>query len=352
MHRFCAHHPVSLTAFVCVLLVVTGCQSQVPPPEPPPLASNVSDSPDPTTNAARPIALVLPSAAQGPLELLLWEHHLRNEATRAKRILEVFQPKPEDPPGRQAQMIGDAVKRGSAGLIVVPGPDIADALRQARDDGVPIVLLDKAVSLPGKPIPMVTFVAESVAARSLVDSAQAAANDFHLSAKGPALIVHHDLGNPRAEERLRALESVLKELNIDILPPVNYSGSFSEVSAKVKTVLDEHPGLPIVIATNDDAISPLMEMRNGINPTSRFAVVGYGSFANARQFLVAGICAAVVDDNHGGLARRAFQAMLDRLNGNALPERIEVARPIHHASRNDNNANAPTSRPPVSKSQQ
>jgi ABC-type sugar transport system substrate-binding protein len=329
-------------------LFLCGCESDIPGPKPPPpapplVAASSTDSPRPDS---REIAFILPHPNRSPAAAGVWEQALRVEARERRLIVESMQPGPKDAYTRQGDLIRAATIRGVAGVLVVPDPESAPALEEARQKGTSLVLIDRGVTMKGKPLPVVTFDSAETSAETLVQYALKAVKDFGLNEQGPALIVQNKTSDPHSEERARALERALKKQNVSVLPVLRFSDPQKELVAKTEELLAAHPKLPMVLVVDESALKTLYETRNGLPSGSRFAVAAYGSAPRLRNFLTMGQAAAIADVSDARLARRALETLWEAVEGKAVPEHVYVEIPVQRAARNDDQLTMPAPRAP------
>jgi ABC-type sugar transport system substrate-binding protein len=343
MHSSDRDRPVR-RLFVPLVLLLAGCESEIPsppaaPPAPPP--SSFGSSADAPRSDSRAVAFIMARPDKAPAEIGVWEQALRTEGNRNKIIVEVAQPGDKDAPGKQAELIRDAVNRGVAGLLVVPDPESADALVQARDSGAIVVLVDHSIELKGKPLPVVAYEPAAKSAEALVAAAIQAAKEFELSPKGPALIVRHKLQDSHSVDRAHALEEALKRANVEVLPPLEFNDEFKELSTRLGQVTTAHPKLPMIFIADEEALMPTAEFRNSMYSGDRFAMVAYATESKYRKFVTSGQCAAIADVNPPRLAHKALQVLMEIKRGKTPPDRVDLDMAIHRAKRNDNTLTVP-----------
>jgi ABC-type sugar transport system substrate-binding protein len=330
---------------IALLILLTGCESEIPSAPPPPPPPTVGSADDGLRSDSRAVAFIMPHPRGEPAEISLWEQAIRQEGNRNKKIVEVAQPGEKDPPNRQGDLIRDAANRGVTGLVVVPDPESGEALVEARDKGARVVLVDHSVDHKGKMFPLVAFERPAKSAEVLVDAVIVAAKEFELSPKGPALIVQHPMGDLHSKGRADALEAALKKANVEVLPRVQFNDPLKDLKPQILKAIAAHPKLPMVLIADDDAVGPIIEMRNDMYSADRFAFAAYGTESKHRKMVMAGQCAAVADVNSPRLARKALQSLMEILAGKTLPDRIEVEMPVTRPKRNDNTYTMPVPKP-------
>ena len=199
--------------------------------------------PAPPPSEAASVALILPS--RGLAEQDVWEAEARRDEARVHALIEVRKPAPGDPPGRQAELIREAAASGVSALIVVAEDAklVAPAIAEARDRGLPVVLLDRDVPLPGdgpKP-PLVGFEDVNLSAKALVAAAMSDAQAAGFPPGGPALLIHNDVGDDRAPLRIKALRSALEAEGVRVLPDLEVRSDVDDVAVAVGLAKDAQP---------------------------------------------------------------------------------------------------------------
>lgn len=286
------------------------------------------------------IGLVLP--VPGPPEANVWEQAARLEAAQEKVVLEVI----AEPAARQADAIREALNRGVAALMVVPADPkaIAPALAEARDQGLPIVLLDRSVPVEGKPLPTVVFPPVERAAVQVVDAASEDARAAGFPADGPALIMANSPDAAGDSPRVAALRQAAEAAKIKVLPIVRFAGYINEATAALRAVLKEHPEVAMVLTEEDMAAQAAVSVRFDLpEDRRRFVVAGFVANEQTLDMMKFNICSGLVDRRLQEFSRRALHAALDLARGQSVPDRIEIETPLVRAT----GTPSPNYRPPV-----
>jgi D-xylose transport system substrate-binding protein len=304
-----------------------------------PAASASFDQPIAAPGAAKTTRIVLILPAESTEEHRVWEQVARTEAGLATAIFELRRPESGEPATRQGELVREAAGRGASALIVVAenAQAIAPALAEARDRGVPIVLLDRPVDVPGRPLPLVTCPPFDASARALVKAAMEEAKAWQLSPQGPALILVNSRGDAHTEARVAALKAALEDAGVTQLDAVHFGFGVPRplVSQVEKTVVDAceaHPELAMVLADDDLGITGAEIARESLGSKGRFALVGFTANPKNRDLVRVRACAALVDVNVVGIARQAVRTALQLIRGETVGDRIEVPFQTHRAA--------------------
>ncbi len=192
-----------------LVAAIAGCNggSFVPPPAPELTALSDSSS----QNALSVAVILSPEISAESSE---WETTVRKEAGRAKVVLSIDRPAPNDPPARQAEMIREVARQRTDALLVDPmdDPEVVAAVHDARAKGKVVVLLDSRLPDrdPAAPLSRVTFVPLAEPGRRFADGLLADIRKAGLPADGHALIVTATDAGREARESAEGLGEALK----------------------------------------------------------------------------------------------------------------------------------------------
>ncbi len=309
-----------------LLCVCVGCESKAPGSLPRARLDAPPSAPPPAEVPT--FCLIVPKATM--MEAVVWEQTLRHDAAREGVLSEVIQSES----GQQPEAIRDAVQRGVSALIIRPddGPEVASALAEARDQGVPIVLLNHTSPVEGKPLPLVAFTPVQDSARSLVAAAVEEAKAVGYPAEGPAILLVNGPYDEAGRERVAALRQAIKEANVTLLREVVFEGFQQAARDALEPVLKEHPETAMVIADEDQGsrMAALLHHER-IDDPKRFVVAGYCTSRETVMMAEFNLTAGVVDRNLGTLAHKAFEVARSLVKGETVPEFTEVPTPILRA---------------------
>lgn len=308
-------------AVLAVAVAVAGCGG--PPPE--------LSGPESEGTAALELSLVLPADdtfASGVIERVIGIG-----AGQAGMILAAARPAPDDPPGRQTELVREAVERRTSALIVMTGDPqaLAPALAEARAAGIPIVLIGAAVpSGVALPYPRVAFPPVAESAKALVDAAVKALADKELPAEGPARIASpENLDDPRLAPRAAALRAELQGRGITVLPDLPFSISANGPQEAMTAAMAENPRPNLMLACETTAVSAAMTVLNSqFADRAPFVIAGYIDNPEMLSLLDSGFCAAAVDGNLATAGTEALRLVRELIAGGTVPEVTTVPTPV------------------------
>ena len=306
---------VACLALVTTMLAAPSCSFT---PEPPPELSAISD----TQNIAT-ITVELILAGDVVDDRLSWEQAARLEASNAKAIFTVARITNADPASKMAELIRDAMKRGISALVVEPveGSEFVEAVNDARDQGVAVVVLDKAVPGrdPSKTYPTVIYTAFEEPARRLIEGVIKRAQADGLPSDGSALVLVSPKYGPDTESRVATLIKTLEKAGIAKVERLEFEGNF-EVADKVLTAkLESDPKITLVICHEEQGISGAVASRQALKSKRKFEVAGTSSVDRVLSATVLSASSGIVDRNVPNLARQALKIAVGMAKGEKVP---------------------------------
>jgi ABC-type sugar transport system substrate-binding protein len=347
--RVCGITPgaAAMAVVLAAAVISAGCDSAsfVPPPPPelnaPVKAGNAATFEGAGSAATSSVPAAGKHAGKGTrvVELILarppdpdrvyFDSVLRHELAKALIPLRLTQPDSQKPSSAEdlARAIRTAVGRGIAGLVVEPIEEAVaiDALYDAVDRGVPVLLLDRSVpARGGKTIPRVEYTAFAEVGRQIV--AALLETDRKLKAAKPGRIVflHHRSDDPYLERAYKSLlgpcQAAGKPMEI-----LEFDGDAELGIAKLQKSLEADPGMDILVA--DDAVGVYVGFRIHVE----------WSQSDRRGFLLAGYTAndyrivtfldfmfCMGDRSVGSYAAKASRAIRSLMEAKPVEDVVEV----------------------------
>jgi ABC-type sugar transport system substrate-binding protein len=347
-------------------LISAGCESDSFVPPPPEVKESakpsVTAAPDGTGNAvassvpaeAKPagggvriVELIL--AQRGGSDRLYFDQFLRKELAKSLIPLRLRQPETDKPftPEDLASAIRAAVGRGAAGLVVEPieGSVVVDALYDAVDRGVAVLLLDRPVpTRGGKSIPRVEFTGFADVGRQLVAVVLEQDRKQKRAKPGRIVLLHHRSDDPYLEPSFKSLvepsQAAGKPLEI-----LEFDGDAEQGMAVLRKALEANPKIDILLA--DDAVGVYAGFRIHIEQTDAgspaFLLAGYTSYDYRIITFLDRFCAFVDRsvESYGTKASQAIRGLMD-----AQPVGDVVRVPVTLQERSGPTTPAPKTPPP------
>ena len=236
-------------------------------------------------------------------------------------------------PAALANEIRAAVGRGASGLMVEPmdDPAVVDALYEAVDQGMAVLLLDRQVATRGgKSIPFIRYGAIPESGRRIVNGTLEAAKLFHGTESGRIVVLHHISIDPYADERLKSLTDPLEAAGKSF-SMVEFAGDANQGVDLLKKSLAAGPKVDMVFADDDAGIKAaqhvLAERVQSNQPTFLFSgFLGYDiriATDVVRQATVYG------DKSVETFGIKAFQTAQNLMDGKPVGEIIDVPIPVY-----------------------
>ena len=266
---------------------------------------------------AKTVYMVLTGPPDAEMEIL--GKAAQREALDHRAIFRLAGPGPGEPTSKQAAAIRKAIEDGTDALIVVPNdePSTPIALEEARDKGIPVVLLGRAIPpVPGKP-PYILVKPEPFAetARRLVETAQADAVKNQRPGDGEAILFSPKAGDVFAAERLAALKAAAEAARFRKVEVVRFEGT---PEAALKAALEDakkRPDLVVLLGDGDEGTELAIRLRYALKGSPLAFVGGYagtrGQFSPNPYFDES----AFAEFRPDNLARLALLTALARASG-------------------------------------
>jgi ABC-type sugar transport system substrate-binding protein len=322
-------------AFFGLLVMVTGlagCGSDsFAPPPPPELAAGAGV--DTSSGQARLVEVVL---AHPPIDDRRYIIQvMRQVAGRNKIAFRSSQPEEgeEASAARLASKIHEAVNQGADGLLVEPidDPQVIQELDAARARGVAVLLLDRSLKgADGKLFPGIGFGSFEEAGKQLVEAAFEERDRFHYPADTPVVVMVKRMPDPDGPRRLQSLTRALKDAGqpFDL---VEFEGGEAEAKTALGDYLKTHPKVGVVLAESDQGLTAsyalILEREKANLPI--FAAAGYIAYDIRTVHDGYKVYAAFVDRSIEPLARKALQSLAKMMDGETVPDWIEVKTEFH-----------------------
>jgi ABC-type sugar transport system substrate-binding protein len=337
----------AVAAMLAASVVLAGCDSaSFVPPRPPELTEPVkpriaaaSEGQGAATTSVvtsagkhagigvRIVELIL---AQPPdSDRVLFDQVLRIELAKVLIPLRLTQLDPNKRSSSEdlAGAIRAAVGRGVTGLVVEPSEEaiVIDALYDAVDRGVAVVLLDRPVrARGGKSIPHVEYTDFADVGRQIVRVVLEADRKFRSDQPGRIVFLHHRSNDPYLE---RSFESLLRPCKAAGKPLelLEFDGDAEHGMAVLQKAMQADPKIDILLA--DDAVGVYVGFRIHIDWTQsghrQFVLAGYTS-NDYRVVTFLERIYAIGDRSVGSYASKASHAIRSLMEGKRVEDLVEV----------------------------
>lgn len=248
---------------------------------------DAAQNPPATAATKKSIALLLPDD-QNPFYLAI---HAAAEAKAEKTGYSVFILHHGDDTARQSKSLEEARRLGATAVILLAcadSPESVEAIRNCRDAGVPVLLLDRQIAENGLAIAQITA--------NNYRSAQLVAHFFAGRLREGEYVVvagPEDARNSAVRERgfLNVLDShpALKRLAV-----INVDWSREQARDLVSRALADNPGLKGAICANDAMALGAHEAFRAAGRAAGAVVVGFDGTDAVRDSILAGEIAATL----------------------------------------------------------
>ncbi len=235
-----------------------------------------------------------------------------------------------------AKEIRAAIGRGVSGLIVEPleDPAVVDALYEAVDQGMAVLLLDRPVaSRGGKSIPCIRYGAfpESGRKSSRTPSRPPSCSTVPSSVR--IILLHHRSTDPYAAERLNSLADPIKAAGKPF-SLIEFEGEPVQAADALRKSLAAEPKLDVVFADDDAGMIAtqhvLAEWTKSGHPDFLFA--GYVTYDMRTSTEVIRLATAFGDRSVESFGLKSFQTIQSLLDENSVGESVDVPIRVHRKS--------------------
>jgi ABC-type sugar transport system substrate-binding protein len=328
-----------------------------------------------------------PVAARA-FELVLDKHDVSQEglvAAAARKqagyenvMLKVTALGEQDPPARQVDLVRDALARRPPALIVEPSDPtdqrMAQVIDRARDEGVPVVLLNRplpgdepaanpndakaggsAPTEPGtrkhtaiapkpgsrRPLVLVKPPSFTESAQQLVASSLRNAKSANLEPMGGAIIMINSAGDAYIRERATAIRKVLEAIGINKIREIAFSQN-SEIGTELLIErLKADPKIMLVFTVDSLTSLATREALNQIVLERPFIVAGYAAEKSYVTATRQSDFAALAEYVPTQLVRRAVTTAVELVRGQGVPGVLEIPIVLHDSPEDSGTAKSP-----------
>lgn len=253
-----------------------------------------------------------------------------------------------DSPGTEAELVRKAITRNPSALIVEAADpadsDLAKALNEARDRGLPVVVMGRPLTgLPPVPArvqgsgkaggravgPLVNLVPEPFArsARPMVEDAVRNARNAKLSPEG-AVIMINTSGDGLFEDRALALREALRNAGITAIEELRFAGNLDKGQADLIALLRANRKLTLVLATDLLGMTAGLQATGTLGDGHLLVIAGYASDDTLAHAVKGGDYAAMAIFSAERLIAKAVTTAAAVARGERLPDRVELLVPV------------------------
>jgi ABC-type sugar transport system substrate-binding protein len=286
----------------------------------------------------------------------------------------------KDLPARQVDQVRESLAHHPLAVVVEPAVPPASGLSQvldeARDEGVPVVLVNRPLAAgegnaagrgdpnpvngasasepgarpgaakpanppPTRPAVLVKAPPFASSAGQLVASALRNAENAHLEPRGGAVIIINTLGDPFIPDRVAAIRTALEAAGVTKISEVSFSKQF-EVGSKVLTEkLQADPKIVLVFTVDSLSSLAAREVMNKLVSDRPFIMAGYASEDSYAQSTRMADFAAVATYAPTKVLRKAMSTAVAIAQGRNLPGLIEFPIDVHDSPAESTTAKSP-----------
>jgi ABC-type sugar transport system substrate-binding protein len=250
----------------------------------------------------------------------------RQGAGAARMSLRVTAPRPDDPPGRQAELIRRAAARGGSALIVESSsdPGVPEALEEVRARGIPIVVLGRPIPGAKASYPRVGPVDFAGSARALVAAVLEDARKANVPPDATAVIFRPERPDLFSDQTSAAVEKALKDAGVKQVDPLTFNGTPEDAQKVLDARLAVNPRVALIFTEEIDGLSKALDARERFKGKRPLIVAGYTQSLLTLDSQVLEQSAAIADRRVPRLGLLAFQSARSLAEGKPVAEQNEL----------------------------
>lgn len=221
---------------------------------------------------------------------------------------------------RQIDILAAALakKPAAIGFAALDSQAAIPLLRQAQEQGIPIIAFDSGVD---SDIPMSTATTDNALAAGMAAEKMAEL----IGGSGKVAIVAHDQTSRTGIDRRDGFLNVMKEKYPDIeVVTVQYGKGDQLLSTEItKSILTANPDLKGIFGTNEGSAIGVV---NGIREsgTTGLTVIGYDSGSAQKAAIRDGLMAGAITQNPVGIGYETVKAAVMAAKGESVPLLIDT----------------------------
>ena len=221
---------------------------------------------------------------------------------------------------RQIDILAAALakKPAAIGFAALDSQAAIPLLRQAQEQGIPIIAFDSGVD---SDIPMSTATTDNALAAGMAAEKMAEL----IGGAGKVAVVAHDQTSRTGIDRRDGFLNVMEEKYPDIeVVTVQYGAGDQLQSTEItKSILTANPDLKGIFGTNEGSAIGVV---NGVRESgaSGLIVIGYDSGAAQKAAIRDGLMAGAITQNPVGIGYETVKAAFMAANGETVPSLIDT----------------------------
>ena len=221
---------------------------------------------------------------------------------------------------RQIDILAAALakKPAAIGFAALDSQAAIPLLRQAQEQGIPIIAFDSGVD---SDIPMSTATTDNALAAGMAAEKMAEL----IGGSGKVAVVAHDQTSRTGIDRRDGFLSVMEEKYPDIeVVTVQYGAGDQLQSTEItKSILTANPDLKGIFGTNEGSAIGVV---NGVRESGKtgLIVIGYDSGAAQKAAIRDGLMAGAITQNPVGIGYETVKAAVMAANGESVPPLIDT----------------------------
>ena len=218
-------------------------------------------------------------------------------------------------PERQAEQIGDMLDMGISALIVAPADSecLREVLKKARDQGVPIIVVDTAVA-DGIPADC-TITSDNYKAGVLVGEHYLTEHE-----SGELVIMTHESAESARERVAGFVDTISRNENIHIVKEIGCEGQVEIAMPKLQEAIDEGLQFDSIFCLNDLASVGVVAALDENGLLDQVDVYGVDASPDSKALIYEGMMDATAAQFPTVIGERAADTLYELLDGKEVTD--------------------------------
>jgi ABC-type sugar transport system substrate-binding protein len=248
-------------------------------------------------------------------------------------------------PTETAALIKSTLARNPLALVLyfldVSQPDLAGAIGEAREKGVPVVAIagppsaehneGRSTGSAGSPSgPLIRVVPESlkVASSLVVEAAIRNARNAKLKPEEGAVLMINSVSDALIGERAQALRESLQSKGIKTIDVIEFSGDLELAKKRLTELLQANRKPVVVVSADHIGLTASFQAMSDLREQRPYVVGGFTPEESGGNMTKTGEFAAVAIYSPDRMIRRAVNVAAALGRGEKVPDKVEVIVPV------------------------
>jgi ribose transport system substrate-binding protein len=221
----------------------------------------------------------------------------------------------------QVNIVEDAINRRVDGIVLAPSHDeaLVPVVERAKREGIPVTIFDSGIKTES----YISYVSTDNRRGGVVGAERLAEK---LGGKGKVAILGVKKGSLSTDEREDGFQETIKQKypEIQIVQFLYGEADRAKSLDRAMDILTAHPDLDGIFASNESSSVGAVQAIKQKGLVGRVVLVGFDSSPNLIEDLKTGALDSLVLQNPYRMGYEGVKTMVDKLNGQQPPRRIDT----------------------------